>query len=66
MQDKKIILYIVPTHIGIKTSEEVDRAVKQAIGMPGMTTRLLQNTTWLWGELESTNDKGSEKTALSN
>ena len=37
-QGKQIILCKVPAHTGIKGNEEADKAAKQAIGMPGMTT----------------------------
>ena len=38
----------VSAHIGIKGNEEVDKAAKQPIGMPGMnTTRLPLYTTTL-------------------
>ena len=43
-QEKQIILCKVPAHIGIKGNEEADKAAKQAIDMPGMTTTRLSHT----------------------
>ena len=40
-QGKQLILCKVLAHIGIKGNEEADKAAKQAIDIPGMTTRLL-------------------------
>ena len=37
-QGKQIALCKVTAHIGIKGNEEADKAAKQAINMPGMTT----------------------------
>ena len=37
---KQIILCKVPAHTGIKGNEKADRAAKQAIDIPEMTTRL--------------------------
>ena len=40
-QGKKLTLCKVPAHIGIKGNEEADKAAKQEIDMPGMTTTRL-------------------------
>ena len=37
-QGKQLTLCKVPAHIEIKGNEEADKAVKQAIDIPGMTT----------------------------
>ena len=37
-QGKRIILCKVPAHIRIKGNEEADKAAKQAVNMPWMTT----------------------------
>ena len=41
-QGKQLTLCKVPAYIGIKRNEEADKAAKQAIDMPGMTTARLQ------------------------
>ena len=40
-QGKQLTLCKVPAHIGIKGNEEADKAAKQAIDMPEMTTTRL-------------------------
>ena len=40
-QGKQLTLYKVLAHIGIKGNEEADKATKQAIDMPWMTTTRL-------------------------
>ena len=36
---KKIIIFQVPAHIGNKGKEEADKTTKQAMDVPGMTTK---------------------------
>ena len=38
-QGKQLTLSKVPKHIGVKGSKEADNAAKQAIDIPGMTTK---------------------------
>ena len=45
-QGKQLTLCKVPAHIGIKGNEEADKAAKQAIDMPGMTTTRLPHTDY--------------------
>ena len=45
-QGKQIILCKVPAHIRIKGNEEADKAAKQAIDIPGMTTTRLPHTDY--------------------
>ena len=40
-QGKQLTLSKVPTHIGVKGNKEADKATKQAMYIPGMTTRRL-------------------------
>ena len=57
----------VLAHIAIKGNEEADKAAKQIIVKPGMTTSryLIHTTTWLEGGIESSNDKGSVENSTS-
>ena len=43
-QGKRLTLCKVPAHIEVKGNEEADRAAKQAIDIPGMTTTRLSYT----------------------
>ena len=45
-QGKQIFLFKVPAHIRIKGNEEADKAAKQAIDIPGMTTTRLLHTDY--------------------
>ena len=45
-QDKKIILYKVPAHMGNKEYKKTDKLAKEAIDLPGMTTRRLPYTDY--------------------
>ena len=45
-QGEQIVLCIVPAHIGITRNKEADRAAKQAINMPGITTTKLPHTDY--------------------
>ena len=45
-QGKQFTLCKVSAHIGIKGNEEADKAAKQAIDMPGMTTTRLPYTDY--------------------
>ena len=45
-QEKQITLCKVLAHIGIEGNGEVDKAAKQAIGIPGMSTTRLPQTDY--------------------
>ena len=45
-QGKRIILCKVPAHIQIRGNEEADKAAKQAIDIPGMTSTRLPHTDY--------------------
>ena len=40
-QDKKILLCKIPAHMRIKGNKEADKAAKEVIDMPGLTTTTL-------------------------
>ena len=45
-QDKKITLCMVPEYMGIKENKEANKAVKEVIDMPGLTTKRLHYTDY--------------------
>ena len=45
-QGKQITICKVPAHIGVKGNEEANKAAKQAIDIPGMTTTRLPYTDY--------------------
>ena len=62
---KQIILCKVSAHIENKGNEEADKAVKQAINMPGMTTTRLPHTDY-YPTIRRASGKGNGKTILTS
>ena len=62
-QGKQITLCKVSGHIVIKGNEQADKAPKQAIDMPGMTTTKLPHTEYylIIRGLETPSGKGNRK-----
>ena len=59
-QGKQTTLCKVPAHIVIKGNEEADKAAKQAIDMPGMTTTRLPHTDYYLTISMARNSKWTE------
>ena len=60
-QGKQLTLCKVPAHIGIKGNEEADKAAKQAIYIPGMTTTRLPCTDYNLNIRRARNFKWNKK-----